>query len=110
MDSSQPNRRQAHRLKAEFETLFSNDRQEGAGLLADLSYGGARIDEVSLQPKVGATLRLYVFLQPVNPVELIGTVIRHTDTGFALSFPETSPEIRQLVDDLGALVVPPRRG
>jgi hypothetical protein len=109
MSSSQTNRREAPRFKAEFETLFSNERQEGAGLLADLSYRGARIDESSLQPKVGAVLRLYVFLQPVSPVELTGTVIRHTETGFAISFAADSPEIRRLVDDLGALVSLPKR-
>lgn len=109
MDAVDRNQRQMPRFKAEFETLFSTERQEGAGVLADISYGGVRIDEASLQPKIGATLRIYVFLQPVSPVELRGTVIRHTESGFALSFEEESEEVRRLVDDLGALVTPPRR-
>lgn len=109
MDAAQGNQRQMPRFKAEFETLFSTERQEGAGIVADISYGGVRIDEASLQPKIGAVLRIYVFLQPVSPVELRGTVIRHTDSGFALAFEEGNEELRRLVDDVGALVAPPRR-
>lgn len=109
MDAARRNQRQDPRFKAEFETLFSTERQEGAGVVADISYRGVRIDEASLQPKVGAALRIYVFLQPVNPVELRGTVIRHTDAGFALAFDEESDAIRRLVDDLSALVATPRR-
>ena len=42
------------------------------------SYSGARLEEVSLWPAVGSEIRLYVFVQPVAPFEIIGHVTRKT--------------------------------
>jgi len=95
------------RFKTRFETLYSSDRQEGAGVLSDISYSGTLVTESSLRPCVGCLLRLYVFLQPVSPVELTGEVVRHTEDGFAVKFKSEDPEVRQLVDDIGALVAVP---
>jgi len=102
--------RRGLRFRAEFETLYSADREEGAGVLSQISYSGALVEEVASKPKEGSALGLYVFLQPVSPVHLVGEVVRHTDTGFAVHFPDPTDELRQLVDDIGALVSVKRRG
>jgi hypothetical protein len=96
------------RIKTRFETLYSEDRHEGVGVLADISYSGVLIEGASLLPEVGSKVRLYVFLQPVSPYELIGQVVRTMPDGFAIEYNEPTPEIRALVDDLAAIVaVPP---
>ena len=109
MGISQDEKRRNLRIKVQFESLYSGDRQEGAGVLADISHSGALVEGASLQPKVGSKLRLYVFLQPVSPFELAGHVVRTTPEGFAIEYNEVTPEIRALVDDMAAIVAVPDR-
>ena len=98
-------RRRHHRIPTKFELLYSSGRREGAGVLANISYSGARIEETQLQPPIGDQLRFYVFLQPVAPLELVGVVVRHTETGFAIEYDKVEdPEVRRLVDDAAAIV------
>ncbi len=92
------------RFKTRFDTMYGAGAGEGTGVLADLSYSGARLEGVSLWPAVGVEVRLYVFIQPVAPFELVGRVIRKTETGFAISMDLVDPEIRRLVDDVAAVV------
>ncbi len=101
------NRRKHPRFKARFDTLCSSGRQEGAGVLVNISYSGARLEDASLQPELGTTLRLYVFVQPVSPFELEGEVVRVYDGGFAIEYSLESPEVRRLVDDVAAIVATP---
>jgi hypothetical protein len=105
----QENRRGDGRVRTQFETLYSAGRTEGAGILADISYSGALIAEASLRPEVGDKLRLYVFVQPVSPFELIGNVVRVTEDGFAIEYELSDPEVRRLVDDAAAIVTAPSR-
>ena len=97
-------RRQHPRFRARFDTLCSSGRSEGAGVLADISYSGARLVDSSLEPELGTKVRLYVFIQPVSPFELVGEVVRTSPTGFAIAYQVESPEVRRLVDDVAALV------
>ena len=103
------NKRGEGRVRTQFETLYSAGRTEGAGVLADISYSGARIEEASLRPEVGDKLRLYVFVQPVSPFELIGSVVRVTEDGFAIEYELSDPDVRRLVDDAAAIVTTPPR-
>ncbi len=105
----QENRRGDGRVRTQFETLYSAGRTEGAGVLADISYSGALIAEASLRPEVGDKLRLYVFVQPVSPFELIGSVVRVTEDGFAIEYELSDPDVRRLVDDAAAIVTAPSR-
>ena len=98
------NRRESHRVRVSFDALYSEGRVEGAGQLADLSHTGARIDGASLIPKVGSNMRIYVFVQPVAPFEIVGEVVRHLEGGFALEFKGLGDEARALVDDAAAVV------
>jgi hypothetical protein len=99
--------RRSPRFHTRFEALISAGREEGAGVLGEISYSGARLDDTSLRPPVGSRITLYVFVQPVAPFELTGQVARLTDNGFAVTYELFDPEIRRLVDDVSALVVDP---
>jgi PilZ domain len=103
------NRRREGRIPTRFEALYSAGRMEGAGVLLDISYSGALFGETSLRPELGKTIRAYVFVQPVNPIELVGEVVRLTDNGFAVTYELTDPELRRLVDDAAAVVSAPPR-
>ena len=104
-------KRRDPRFKARFDALYSMGCEEGSGVLADISYSGARLEDASLLPEPGTRVRLYVFVQPIQPFELIGHVVRHTEDGFAIEVDVCSAEIERLVDDVRAIVTaPPRSG
>ena len=103
------NRRREGRIPTRFEVLYSAGRREGAGVLLDISYSGALFGDTSLQPELGKTIRAYVFVQPVNPIELAGEVVRLTGDGFAIRYEISDPEVRRLVDDAAAVVSAPSR-
>ena len=105
--SETPNRRAQGRIETRFEALYSDGKREGFGVLLDISYSGARFGETTLRPEVGKQVRAYVFVQPVIPFTLQGLVTRTTDSGFALTYELFDPEIRRLVDDVGAIVAEP---
>ena len=97
-------KRRDPRFKTRFDALYSTGREEGSGVLADISYSGARLEDASLLPELGTKVRLYVFIQPVQPFELIGQVVRCTKNGFAIVVDVCDAEIERLVDDVGAIV------
>ncbi len=74
-------------------------------MLANVSYGGALIEGSSVQPNVGSRVRIYVFIEsedpiaPASPFELVGRVVRHSESGFAIEYEDADPDVRQLVDD-----------
>ena len=98
--------RRSPRFRTSFDTLISAGSTEGAGVLAEISYSGALLEDTSVAPPVGSRIRLYVFIQPVAPFELMGQVVRKTETGFAVTYELFDEEIRRLVDDISALVTP----
>lgn len=99
--------RRGVRIKTRFETLVACDEEHGAGVLADISYCGALLTGTSVKPPLGAAVRLYVFLQPVCPFELVGRVTRHTENGFAVEYEKPDPDVQRLVDDAAAMVAIP---
>ncbi len=97
--------RRSPRFVTRFDALVSATAEKGAGVLAEVSYAGARLTGASVQPPVGSRVKLYIFVQPVSPFELEGHVVRHIDEdGFAIAYELFDPEIRALVDDVAALV------
>jgi hypothetical protein len=98
------NRRTDNRIQARFESLYSAEQTEGMGTLVDISYSGALIEGSDRKPELGKPIRIFIFIQPVSPLELAGTVVRHTEEGFAVEYPEVGDEIRDLVDDAAAIV------
>ncbi len=86
----------------------SSDPGEGIGVLANISYCGALVEDSSIKPSVGSKVRVYVFVEPVDPIapaspyELVGRVVRHSSSGFAIEYKDDDPEVRQLVDEAAA--------
>jgi len=102
-------RRRSGRTLTRFEALLSSGRQEGVGVLADISLDGAAFADTDLAPPPGTVVRAYVFVNPVQPVEVTGRVVRSEEAGFALEYEKLEPEVRQLVEDVTGLVAVPRR-
>jgi len=107
-------RRWDSRIRTHFEILYSSGREDGAGILANISYTGALLTQASVQPRVGSQVRVFVPLTEDSPFEVVGKVVRHVEDGFAIEYFGLGPELRSLVDDAAALVanplhVPPRR-
>ena len=98
-------RRRDARIRTQFETLSAS----GTAVLTDISYSGALLGETSVLPDVGSEITIYVFLQPVDPIELTGTIVRHNENGFAIEYKDVSKAVRRLVDDAAAIVrTPPK--
>jgi len=97
-------RRRTPRFKTRFDTLFGAGSREGTGTLTEISYSGALVDQVSDRPEIGTQVKLYVFVKPVAPFEIVGHVARHTETGFALQYELFDADVQRLVDDVSALV------
>ena len=102
--------RPALRVKTRFEALYATGREDGTGTLVDISYSGARLDWSSGQPGIGIRIRFYITFPPSRILELVGHVVRHTPTGFAIEY-EAPPddEVRGLVDNAAAIVQSVRR-
>lgn len=105
-----PDRRRSGRILTRFEALLSTGREEGTGVLSDISLSGAAFDDASLLPEPGTVVRAYVFVSPIAPFEVIGRVVRRRDGGFAIEYEKLDPEIQRLVEDVAGLVSVPRRG
>jgi len=103
-------RRRSPRFRTRFDSLVSSESGEGAGVLAEISYAGARLQEVDIVPPTGTKVTLYVFIQPVAPFQLHGHVTRVEDGGFAMTWELFDEEIRRLVDDVSAIVSGPASG
>lgn len=102
--------RRSPRFRTRFDALIAAGPEHGAGELTEISYAGARLDEASTKPPIGSRVTLYVFVAPVAPFEVTGQVVRHTETGFAVSYDLFDADIRRLVDDVAALVPSLRAG
>jgi hypothetical protein len=101
------NRRRNPRFRTRFDALCSAGQREGAGTLADISRSGALLEGASFCPEPGTKIRLYVFVQPVSPFELVGEVVRSEDKRFAIRFTELDPAVGRLVEDVAAVVSMP---
>jgi len=97
-------KRRDSRVRTRFETNYSFGREDGAGTLANISYSGALLTETSLQPRVGSQVRVWVFLDESSHFVIVGQVVRHVKGGFAIEYPDLSPELRRLVDDTAEMV------
>lgn len=100
-------RRRSPRIRSRFDALVMAGAREGAGVLADISHSGARLEDCSEQPPVGTRVRLYVFAEPAPAFELEGVVVRHTETGFAIGYELHDAAIRARVDAVSELARTP---
>jgi hypothetical protein len=98
-------KRRDARFDVALNAHYSTGPEEGIGVLSNISYSGALIEGSSVQPIVGTKVRVYVFVEPADPLapaspyELVGRVVRHSSSGFAIEYEDPDPEVRELVDD-----------
>jgi len=111
------NRRRNNRIPLPLEVHYSFGRAEGAGVLANISYSGALIEDTAMRPEIGTSIIFFVYLKPPSafeaetPFELSGHVVRHSSTGFAIEYEDiVDPDVRRMVDDAAAVVAVRRRG
>ncbi len=104
-----------NRISIRLVALYDIGRMGASGRLANISYSGALIEDITMQPEIGTRVVLYVYLEPPNafgaatPFELTGHVVRHTPTGFAIEYDDNlDPDVRRMVDDAAAVVAVPR--
>jgi hypothetical protein len=104
-----------NRISIRLAAFCSSGQVEVAGVLADISYSGALIEDTSMRPEIGTSIVLYVYLKPPSafnaptPFELAGSVVRHSPNGFAIEYKDNlDPHVRRMVDDASAIVVVPR--
>ena len=100
-------RRDARFLTA-LNAHYSSGPEEGIGVLTNISNSGALIEDSSVQPTVGSRVRIYVFTEPADPIapaspyELVGRVVRHSNSGFAIEYEESDPDVCRLVEKAAA--------
>lgn len=97
-------RRRHLRHNIRFDTLYSTGPEEGSGVLTEISYNGARIEEVRSPPKKGTLVRIFVFVQPVAPFEVAGHVVRVDEDSFAIRCDDLDEGIGRLMADVAAIV------
>ena len=93
-------RRRNIRTQVLFDTVYTSGRAEGEAILTDVSSTGARVEDASVRPPLHAEVRLVVLPLEAKEVRLVGVVVRHTVSGFAVRFKEPSPEALTLLEEL----------
>ena len=108
------NRRPHNRIPIHLAAFYSSGRIEADGVLADISYSGALIEDTTIQPEIGTFVVLHVYLEPpsafaaATPFELAGHVVRHSSNGFAFEYKDNlDPDVRRMVDDAAAVMAVP---
>ena len=110
------NRRRDNRVPISLKAYYSFGRVDGVGVLANVSYSGALIEDISTRPpETGTPIVLCVYLisphdfEEVTPFKLAGHVVRHNSTGFAVTYEDNhDPDVRRMLDDAAAIVAVPR--
>ena len=97
-------RRSHPRANVEFRVSFRSGIFDGRACLADLSTRGARLEEATSQPQIGAEAELEIWLPPLAPFKVKGVVQRRTWDGFAVAFAGDDPDLERFVADAAALV------
>lgn len=98
-------KRRGTRIKTRFKSLYSAGDQEGSAVLAEISYSGARLEDVEFGPSLGARVCVYVWLpRQAEPFELVGKVVRQTEDGFAIEYEKPGQDICHMVDAAALLV------
>ena len=96
------NRRKQGRIYTSFSCLCATVRQRGRGRVEDISPSGCLILDSPLVPCRGELVGV-TFDHEVGNVLLIGWVVRHVDTGFAI-------EVRACPDSVDICTMPRGQG
>jgi hypothetical protein len=113
--SATTNRSRDNRIPIRFAAFYSFGRVEVAGVLVNISYSGALIEDANMEPEIGTLVVLYVYLklasafEAATPFKLAGNVVRHSSNGFAIEYDDSlDPDMRRMEDDAAAIVAIPR--
>ncbi len=108
-------KRRNERISIRLEVTGTCGCYEVVGVLTNISYSGALIEDTSIRPAIGTPIVLHVYLKPpsafeaATPFKLTGRIIRHSSTGFAVEYEDiVDPDVRRMVDDAAAIVAVPR--
>jgi hypothetical protein len=109
------NERGESRIPILLKVYYSFGRDEGVGVLADISHSSALIEDISTRPEIGTPIVLSVYLkspggfEAATPFELSGHVVRHSSAGFAIEYEDNlDPDVRRMVDDAVAVMAASR--
>jgi hypothetical protein len=101
----------ARRVPIRLDTYYAYGWVEGAGVVANISYSGALVEGTPRQPDVGTPIVLHICLHPPSafevpsPFEIVGHVVRHSPSGFAVQYQSGfDPQLRRVVDNAAAIV------
>jgi hypothetical protein len=80
-------RRVAPRKKTNLAVLCKSEAERGVARIVNISLSGALLEHASIQPEQDATVTI-LFAPPraKSSTKLSGTVVRHTEIGFAIQF------------------------
>jgi hypothetical protein len=100
-------RREEVRFRRPAHVFYKDGPNEGRGILHDLSMCGARIEKASSPVRPGSRVELTFSLRgDLFPGAIGATVTRRTDSGFAVKFDPSDPDLetllRPLVEDFAA--------
>ncbi len=102
------------RIPTDLEAFYHARRADAVGMVANISYSGALIEDITVQPEIGTFVVLYVYLEPPSafeaetPFRLTGHVVRHSSDGFAIEYKDNlNRDVRRMVDDAAAIVARP---
>ncbi len=108
------NRRPDKRIPTDLQAFYYARRVDAMGVVANISYSGALIEDITVQPEIGTFVVLYVYLEPpsafeaATPFQLTGSVVRHSSAGFAIKYKDNlDSDVRRMVDDAAAIVAGP---
>lgn len=96
---SKPDRRRHHRVALKLSGRFLHDGADHTFITKDVSCGGAHVEAVAI-PDIGT--KVVCYFDDLGRVA--ASVIRHTETGFALTFQAPKHKIDKLADRLVWLV------
>lgn len=93
--------RRAARISTRFVATYSTERTEGSGLLRNVSRTGAFIETAQVVRAVGAAVRAEVLVGRDHVVAVAGKVARFDESGFAFRFDAITPDLLELLHELG---------
>ena len=86
--------RVAPRKQVQILVLCRSGIKQGSAQLVDISLTGARLESTSICPAQGMVVKIRLDRPELDaPIELKGTVVRPTPTGFAIQFLNVTQEI-----------------
>jgi hypothetical protein len=92
------NRRARPRLDLRFQVQFAGHRLSGAGVVINISEGGALIGSAEPRVPLGKRIRLrFAFFEDSLPVDIPGKVVRETPEGFAVQFSGLDERLKRLL-------------